>query len=265
MIDAERLIALEESGERALVLTVLEGPRVGAKALVLLQGNDATAVEGDADLPGLASLVARGAGLVRATVLVQDDVRVLVDVYGPPVRLIVVGGYDVGEELCALARRMGWATAVADARERFATPERLPSADVRVVAWPEEALAQLAPDAATAVVVLTHDHKFDVPALCAAVRTPAFYVGALGSRRNQERRRPRLREAGLDDAEIDGIAAPCGLDLGGETPTETAISIVAEIVARRNGRTGGPLRAASGSIHGDHPPPDALGLGGPPA
>lgn len=259
MIEAERLIALEASGVRAVVLTVLEGPRIGAKALVTLGG--ARRIEGDADLPGLDELVDRAAALTRSTVLVRDEVRVLVEVYGPPTRLVVVGAYDVGEQLCALARGLGWRTVVIDARERFATPERLPSADEIVVDWPEEGLARVAPDAATAVVVLTHDHKFDLPALRAALRTPAFYVGALGSRRNQARRHPRLLEAGVSEAEIARIAAPCGLDIGGETPAETALSIVVEIVARRNGRGGGPLGAGAGAIHGDEPPPEAMGLG----
>lgn len=253
MIDAERLIALGPSGEHAVVLTVLEGPRVGAKALVALTGD--RAVEGDADLPGLDELVAQAAGLTRSGVLVHDGVRVLADVHGPSTTLVVVGAYDVGEELCAQARRLGWRTVVVDARETYATRERLPSADELVVAWPEEGLARVAPDASTAVVVLTHDHKFDVPALRAAVRTPAFYVGALGSRSNQARRRPRLIEAGLTGDEIARIAAPCGLDLGGGTPAETALSIAAEIVARRNGRPGGPLRAGRGPIHDAQPPP----------
>jgi xanthine dehydrogenase accessory factor len=259
VIDAERLIALDASGDRAVVLTVLEGPRVGAKALVLLAGD--RAVEGDADLPGLGELAERAAGLTRSGVLVHDGVRVLADLHGPSTTLVVLGAYDVGEELCAQAHRLGWRAVVIDARERYATPERLPSADELIVAWPEEGLARVAPDASTAVVVLTHDHKFDVPALRAAVRTPAFYVGALGSRRNQARRHPRLLEAGLTEAEIARIAAPSGLDLGGETPAETALSIAAEIVARRNGRAGGPLRSGSGPIHDVDPPPDAVGLG----
>lgn len=251
-LTAARLAAFAASGRRGVVLTVLEGPAVARKALVPLDPSVAdplAAVEGDRELPGLADLVARSADLTRPTVLEHDGVRVLADVHGPPVRLMVVGAYDIAEQLCALARRLGWETAVVDARERYATPARVPSAQQLVVAWPEQGLAQVGLDASTAVVVLTHDHKFDVPALAVAARSPAFYVGALGSRRNQQRRRPRLVEAGLTAEQIDRISGPCGLDIGGDGPVETALSIVAEIVAFARGRDGGPLRAGQGRIH----------------
>ncbi|MFA4930211.1 MAG: XdhC family protein [Patulibacter sp.] len=253
-LTAERIAAFEASGRRGVVLTVLEGPAVARKALVPLDPDVAdpdplAAVEGDRELPGLAALVARSTGLTRSTVIEHDGVRVLADVYGPPVRLVVVGAYDIAEQLCALARRLGWETAVVDARERYATAARVPSAQQLVVAWPEQGLAQVGLDASTAVVVLTHDHKFDVPALVAAVRSPAFYVGALGSRRNQQRRRPRLEEAGLTAEQIDRISGPCGLDIGGAGPVETALSIAAEIVAFERGRDGKPLRDGRGRIH----------------
>lgn len=248
----ERILALAASGQRGVVLTVLEGPRVGAKALAWLDPGGAVGeggIEGDHALPGLASLLASSARLTRPTLVTHDGVRVLVDVYGPPVRLVVVGAYDIGEQLCALARRLGWRTVVLDARERFATRERMPSADELVVAWPREGLEQLAPDAATAVVVLTHDQKFDVPALVTAAQSPAFYVGALGSRRNQARRYPLLLEAGLTEAQAEQIHGPCGLNIGGETPAETALSIITEIVACWRGHDGSSLRAGRGAIH----------------
>ena len=119
------------------------------------------------------------------------------------------------------------------------------------MAWPDEVLERMPPEHDTAVVVLTHDDRFDIPALAGALASEAFYVGALGSRRNQERRRERLREAGVDDADIDRISGPCGLDIGAATPAETAVSILAEILARRAGREGGPLQGASGRIHAD--------------
>ncbi len=245
---------LDASGTRGVVLTVLEGPGIGRKALVPLDPDHpdpsaSDAVVGAHDLPGLAELVARSGRMTRPAVLDHAGARVLADVYGPPVRLVVVGAYDIGEQLCALGLRLGWQTAVVDARERYATPARVPSAQQLVVAWPEAGLAQLGLDASTAVVVLTHDHKFDVPALATAVRSPAFYVGALGSRRNQQRRRGRLRDVGLSDVQIDRIAGPCGLDIGGDSPAETALSIVAEIVARERGRSGAPLRDGDGRIH----------------
>src|SRR5947207_2398729 len=130
------------------------------------------------------------------------------------------GCVDTAEALCKAAKLLGWHTVVADARARFATKERVPSADELLVEWPEEALAQQPPDTATAIFVLTHDDKFDLPMLTAAVKTDAFYIGALGSRRNQERRRELLREAGLTDEELERISGPAGLDIGAETPAE---------------------------------------------
>jgi xanthine dehydrogenase accessory factor len=119
------------------------------------------------------------------------------------------------------------------------------------VAWPEDALARVLPDHSTAVVVLTHDDKFDVPALKGTLETEAFYVGALGSRRNQARRRERLLEAGVPEDALERISGPCGLDIGASTPAETALSILAEILAVRVRRTGGTLKDAAGRIHAE--------------
>jgi xanthine dehydrogenase accessory factor len=177
--------------------------------------------------------------------------RVFADVFGPPPRLFVYGAIDTADALCAAARAIGWRTIVGDARARFATRERLPNADEIIVAWPEEALAQVAPDHTTAIVVLTHDDKFDLPFLTGALATEAYYVGAIGSRRNQERRRERLLEAGLDDEQLERISGPAGLDIGAHTPAETAVSMLAEIMAVRAGRDGGRLKESSGRIHAE--------------
>jgi xanthine dehydrogenase accessory factor len=185
----------------------------------------------------------------RSHVLELGDRTVFAEVDAPPPRLLVYGAVDTAESLCALARLLGWRTVVADARARFATVERLPSADEIFVSWPEEALERVAPDASTAIVVLTHDDKFDLPMLRGALASDAFYVGALGSRRNQERRRALLAEEGTTDDELDRIAGPCGLDVGADTPAETALSILAEILAVRAGRAGGPLKQARTRIH----------------
>ena len=120
------------------------------------------------------------------------------------------------------------------------------SADELIVAWPEEAFAQVAPDHATAIVILTHDDKFDLPALELALATDAFYIGLIGGRRNQERKRERLREAGVAEEAIERISGPSGLDLGADSVPETALSILAEALAVRNGRAGGRLRARGG-------------------
>jgi xanthine dehydrogenase accessory factor len=177
--------------------------------------------------------------------------RVFADVYGPPPRLFVFGAIDTAEELCRAAKRLGWHTIVADARAKFATVERLPSADEVIVAWPEEALAQVRPDHATAVLVLTHDEKFDIPALVGTLATDAFYVGALGSRRNQELRRGRLLEAGVSEQALERIHGPAGLDIGAHTPAETALSMLSEILAVRASRPGGTLREAKTRIHAE--------------
>jgi xanthine dehydrogenase accessory factor len=177
--------------------------------------------------------------------------RYFADVFGPPPRLFVYGAVDTADALCAAANGIGWHTIVADARARFATRERLPNADEILVAWPDEAIARLQPDHATAIVVLTHDDKFDVPMLVGALESDAFYIGALGSRRNQERRRERLLEAGVDEGSLDRISGPSGLDIGAHSPAETAISMLAEIMAVRAGRDGGRLRESSGRIHAE--------------
>jgi xanthine dehydrogenase accessory factor len=235
-----------ESGERAVVFTVLEGADVGAKLLVREDGS--TAGDGPAELAGLATAAIRTG---RGHVLEHDGMKLFADVYGPPPRLLVYGAIDTAEALCRAAKLLGWHTIVADARQRFATRERIPSADELLVEWPDETIAQVRPDVGTAILVLTHDDKFDVPLLKAAVRTDAFYVGALGSRRNQERRRAVLREEGLTDEELERISGPAGLDIGAESPAETALSMLAEALAARVGRGGGRLRDSALRIHAE--------------
>ena len=185
----------------------------------------------------------------RSRVVEVEGQKLFADVFAPPPRLVVIGAVDTAEALCHAAKNLGWHTIVADPRGKFATAERLPSADELLHVWPDEALAQVRADYATAVVVLTHDDKFDVPALKRALETEAFYIGALGSRRNQERRRERLLEAGVSEEAFERIHGPCGLDIGAHTPAETALSILAEILAVRAGRSGGSLRQAKQRIH----------------
>ena len=180
-----------------------------------------------------------------------DGVKVFTEWYGPPPRLFVYGAVDTAEALARGAKLLGWTAIVADARATFLTPERIPSADRLIAEWPEEAIAEVAPDHQTAIVVLTHDDKFDEPALLAALRTEAFYIGALGSRRNQERRRERLLEAGASEDDLARISGPCGLDVGAESQAETALAILAEALAVRAGRDGGPLRLAKQRIHAE--------------
>ena len=247
----ERLLQIIETEEPAILFTVVEGEPLGAELLVTEAGDRFG--DGPEELAGrVDELLRRG----RNTLLELDDNRkVFAEVYGRAPRLLVIGAVDTAEALCAAAKQLGWRTIVADARGKFATKERIPSADELLVAWPQEAIEQVEPDYQTAVVVLTHDDKFDVPALQGALATEAFYVGALGSRRNQERRRERLLEAGVEEEQFDRISGPTGLDIGADSPAETAISILGEILATRARREGGFLRNSKSRIHVEEPQP----------
>jgi xanthine dehydrogenase accessory factor len=245
----EELREVVESGGRAVVLTVVAGEGAGAKLLV--RENGSTAGDGPAELSELAPAALRRG---RSHVIAEEGRTVFADVFGPPPRLLVYGAVDTAEALCRAAKLLGWTTIVADARARFATRERIPSADELVVAWPEETLAQVRPDSNTAVVVLTHDDKFDLPMLTGALATDACYIGALGSRRNQERRRGLLLEEGVAEDDLERISGPCGLDLGADSPAETALSMLGEILAVRAGREGGRLQRSKQRIHAEPEP-----------
>jgi xanthine dehydrogenase accessory factor len=242
-----RLTQLRAEGGRGVLFTVLEGECVGGKALVIEGGETVGDGVPEEALGQFAELVRGG----RNRLLEVDGARVFTEWYGPPPRLVVYGAVDTAEALCRGAKLLGWTAIVADARATFLTPERIPSADQRIPKWPQDALAEVAPDHQTAIVVLTHDDKFDEPALIAALETEAFYIGALGSRRNQERRRERLLEAGVAEEALERIQGPCGLDIGADTQEETALSILAEILAVRAHRRGGPLREAKQRIHAE--------------
>jgi xanthine dehydrogenase accessory factor len=242
----QRALQVAERGERAVHFTVLEGSDLGAELLVLESGE----VVGS----GPSELAAHGYDLIRgkrSVTLELEGRTVFAEVLGPPPRVLVFGAVDTAETLCKAAKMIGWRTIVADARGKFATAERIPSADELIVGWPEEVLARVQPDHDTAIVVLTHEEKFDLPALAGALATEAFYVGAMGSRRAQESRRERLTEAGIDEESLERIFGPSGLDLGSQTPAETALSVLAEILAVRAGRTGGHLKGTRGRIHAD--------------
>jgi len=242
----QRLLRLQREGGRGVVLTVIEGDGLGSKLLVLEGGE--TVGDGPPELADHAEELIRGA---RNRTLELPGRKVFAEVYGPPPRLFVYGAVDTAEALAAAAKLLGWTTIVADARAKFATRERMPSADELIVAWPEEAFEQVAPDHATAIVILTHDDKFDLPALELALAGDAFYVGLIGGRRNQEKKRQRLREAGVGEDALERISGPCGLDLGADSVPETALSILAEALAVRNGRGGGPLKDTQQRIHAE--------------
>lgn len=182
----------------------------------------------------------------------RDEITVFFDVFAPPAQMIVIGAVDFTAALVQVAKVLGYRVTVCDARPVFATTRRFPQADEVVVQWPDRYLRSQADSLGPrdAVCVLTHDHKFDVPALVVALGTRAGYIGAMGSRRTHRERLTRLAEAGVDEASQQRIMAPIGLDIGARTPQETAVAICAEIIAVRSGSTaGGHLRDLDGPIH----------------
>jgi xanthine dehydrogenase accessory factor len=237
-------------GRAAMVTVVSEGPHLGAKLLALADG----AVEGSLGDPEIDSAATADAEELmwaeRSELREHGDTTLFVDVVHPAPRVFVFGAVDYAAALCAMGRAAGWRPYVIDPRGRFATPERFPDAEEVVAAWPEQAVAKLGGiDRATAIAVLTHDPKLDDAALVLALRSSAAYIGAMGSRRAQDKRRERLMAKGIDEADLARIAAPIGLDLGALTAEETALSIMGEIVALRRGRDGGRLAHARGRIH----------------
>ncbi len=167
-----------------------------------------------------------------------EEIEVFFDVHRSAPRLVIVGGVHIASDLIHFAKPLGFSTYVIDPRTAFASPERFPHADHLVQQWPDEALPEIGLTRETSVVVVTHDPKLDDPALLAALPSSAIYVGALGSPKTHAQRVKRLLESGLPQQQIDRLHAPIGLDLGGRTPAEIALSIMAEIVAVRNGMAG---------------------------
>ena len=235
---------------RAALVSVVAGGHTGAKLLVRADGRTSGGL-GDPELDRAALAAAEELMWAERSELREvGDVSLFVDVTAPAPRLVIFGAVDYAAALCRLARAAGWRPYVCDPRSQFATAARFPDAEQVIAAWPDEAFARIGGiDRATYVAVLTHDPKLDDAALELALRSEAPYVGAMGSRRAQAQRRERLLAAGLDEEELERIAAPIGLDLGALTPEETALSIMAEVVAIRHGRDGGRLSKAGGRIH----------------
>ena len=180
--------------------------------------------------PTLLAAARQALSLDRSSVWADDDRHFFLHVFNPPVRVVLVGAVHIAQSLAAMAKEAGFEVSVVDPREAFATAARFPGVDLRC-AWPEPALAALGLDHRSAVVTVTHDPKVDDPALKAALESPAFYIGALGSKRTQAKRVERLREAGFDDTALVRIHAPVGLDIGARSPGEIAASVLAEIIS----------------------------------
>jgi xanthine dehydrogenase accessory factor len=275
------IAAAVERGEPVAVATVIAGPgQIGARRVVWAgdiwpgagpDGGAAVDPGRDAWQAGASGTLGSGPRLDAA---VDDDVRgmlaqgltgirrygaqgerrgdelsVFVNSFAPAPRMLVFGAIDFAAGVARVGKFLGYHVTVCDARKVFATASRFPDADEVVVDWPHRFLAGTDVDARTVICVLTHDPKFDVPLLEVALRTPAGYIGAMGSRRTHDDRLARLREIGLTEEELARLRSPIGLDLGARTPEETAVSIAAELIQLRWGGTGQPLTATEGRIH----------------
>jgi xanthine dehydrogenase accessory factor len=253
------------SQQPTALVTVVDGVGVGAKLLVVPDGEPQGSL-GNAELDrivardALAELEAGRSGIrhygpegqtTPEDLVDSPTVSVFVESWAPPPQMWIFGAVDFTAALSRVAKVLGYRVIVCDAREVFATRRRFPAADEVVVSWPGPLFDQRGAQLGTrdAVCVLTHDSKFDVPAVRGALATRVGYIGVMGSRKTHDERTERLREAGVTDPELARLMSPIGLNLGARTPEETAISICAEIIARRTGRLAPSLRDASGPIH----------------
>ena len=246
---------LSREGGRAALVTVVQaddgGAAVGARILLPADGEPQGTL-GSSELDDAARRHADELmwGSERSELREEDGLGLFVDVVAPAPRIVIFGAVDFAAALCRTARVTGWRPYVVDPRSRFATPDRFPEAEEVIAGWPADAIAHLGGiDRATYLVVLTHDPKLDDAALTVALDSEAPYIGAMGSRRAQAKRRERLLAAGIAEEQLERISAPVGLDIGALGSEETGLSIMAEVVAVRNGRQGGRLASASGRIH----------------
>jgi len=234
---AQRQAILAEQGFAIATVVAGSDDLLGRQLLLGADGSRAGSLGGALD-SGVAAAagVALSEGRSRRATL--PPVEVFIDTQLPSPTLVMVGGVHIAVALTSLARSLGYRTIVVDPRSGFGSQARFPHADRLISEWPDDALASLGLNASTAVAMLTHDPKLDDPALRVALPSPAFYVGALGSKKTHERRRLRLLESGLSEEHFARLRAPIGLDLGGRSPEEIALAVMAEIVATRNGRLG---------------------------
>lgn len=234
-------------------------PEIGAKILVGV-GDSPLGTLGNPDLDRVVIRDATGELSAGTTGLRHygpqgearaEDVSIFVETFAPPPQMLIFGAVDFTAALTRVAKVLGYRVTVCDARPVFATKQRFPYADEVVVDWPNRLLTKVGPKLSgrDAICILTHDPKFDIPAALEALKTDVGYIGAMGSRRTTDDRNERLRNEGVSEADIDRIRAPIGLDLGGRTPEETAISICAEIISMRSGRKASALKDVIGAIH----------------
>jgi len=253
----DRVLETIQDGRPAAVATLLDGPAAGSR-MALVDGEqiggfgvtellDRTVGR---DLRGALDQAVTGVRRYGADgAAMGSDLRVHLQAYATPPAMVIFGAIDFSVAVARLAGDLGYRVTIVDAREPFVKSARFSDVAEVVVDWPDRYLEGRDLSDRDIVLVFTHDPKFDQPALVAGLASGAGYVGALGSRRTHAKRVERLREAGVSDADIERIAAPCGLDLGARTPAQTAVSIVAEVIARQNARGGERLAETSGAIH----------------
>lgn len=245
--------------EPVSVATVIEGPGVGNKLLARPDG-DTIGTLGNEDLDRVATRDMRGELAAGRTGVRhygergearEDTVAVFIESFAPPPQMVVFGAVDFTAALVRIGKVLGYRVTVCDARPVFATPARFPTADEVAVKWPNDLLDEIGHTLGQrdAVCVLTHDNKFDVPAITGALATEVGYIGVMGSRKTHDNRTQRLVEAGVTPEQFERIMSPIGLDIGARTPEETAVSICAEIIALRTGRAAPSLKDGEGSIH----------------
>ncbi|MEU6912574.1 XdhC family protein [Streptomyces olindensis] len=252
------------AGVPVAVAQVIDGPRrfLGRTLSVVGSGSAYDGTLGDRRADRAAATQVRALLRAGRTARVEvggdadtspEKLTLLVHTRAAPPRMLIFGAVDFAAALSQAGRFLGYRVTVCDARPVFATHERFPCADEVVADWPHRYLEGAEVDARTAICVLTHDAKFDIPLLRLALDLPVGYIGAMGSRRTHEHRRERLREAGVPEEHLARLRSPIGLDLGAHTPEETAISITAEIIAHTHGGTGLPLSRVDGPLHGSLP------------
>jgi xanthine dehydrogenase accessory factor len=251
----EELRQAVEAEDPVAVVKGVRGEALGKTMLVYEDGRRSGSLGSPAvDTAAIAAAFQRLSEDSSGMVGLGPESDAFVDVYARPPHLVIVGAVHTAIALSQLGKMLGYRVSVIDARERFATAERFSSVDELIVAWPDEALANMRIDSRTYIAILTHDPKFDEPALLAALAYPARYVGAIGSRKTSKDRAERLQRQGITTEQLARIHAPIGLNLGGRTPEEIALSIAAEIVAVRRGPRPGlpsPVDRDGGQVHAE--------------
>lgn len=262
----ERYAELLAADEPVAMATVIEGERVGAKLLITADNADTLGSLGHPELDRVvardarAELEAARSGVrnygpegqtTPEDLIDQPTIRVFVESHAPPPQMWIFGAVDFTAALARVAKVLGYRVTVCDAREVFATKRRFPMADAVRVTWPTPIFEELGHNLnpRDAVCILTHDPKFDVPAVQGALATRVGYIGVMGSRKTHSKRMERLADVNVAEADMSRLMSPIGLDLGARTPEETAVSICAEIIARRTGKSVPSLRNSSGPIH----------------